>query len=162
MLFDLRTSSAADLHTTLLNVRRARFIPGRRATSTIRNTCRIANRVRRFPGPTCVDPAIPEPQKRKETSMRRVALVLVTLCVLAAVAAPTEAAPRPARPSKAKTDGVWYKRDGWLGYGWYSIYGDYRGSDGYTYIRNRYPSPANPGGWFIGAFPIQQSGYGRP
>jgi hypothetical protein len=93
--------------------------------------------------------------------MRRVAFLLATWFTLSSVAAPTEAAPRPARPSKAKSDGVWYKGDGWGGYGWYSIYGDFVGTDGYTYIANRYPSPANPRGWFLGPMPILGSGY-RP
>lgn len=95
--------------------------------------------------------------------MRRVAFLLATAFVLATFAPSAEAAPRPARPSKAKSDGVWHKGDGWGGYGWYSIYGDFVGTDGYTYIANRYRGmPGNPRGWFLGPMPILGSGYKRP
>jgi hypothetical protein len=82
--------------------------------------------------------------------MQRIALVVVAWFGLCAIAIPTDAAPRPARPSAARSDGVWYKGDGRLGYGWYSIYGDFVGTDGYTYIARRPRSPGNPFGLYIG------------
>jgi hypothetical protein len=98
--------------------------------------------------------------------MRRVALVLVTWLALAGIAAPAEAASRPARPARpsaARSDGVWQKRDGWGGYGWYSIYGDFVGTDGYTYIGSRYRGgPGGGRGWFLmGPGPNSATGF-RP
>jgi hypothetical protein len=97
-------------------------------------------------------------------SMLRAALVLASLLALGTSAAPTEAAPRRAAgPSAARSDGVWQKRDGRLGYGWYSIYGDFVGTDGYTYTATRYyGGPGNPRGWFLmGPEPSAATGF-RP
>ena len=85
--------------------------------------------------------------------MRPAAFALAALLTIAAITAPAEAGTprRPARPSAARSDGVWHKGDGRLGYGWYSIYGDFVGTDGYTYTAPRYwGGPGNPRGWILG------------
>jgi hypothetical protein len=101
----------------------------------------------------------------KECPVRPVALILVTLLTLEIFAVPADAGrpARPAGPSAARSDGVWQKRDGRLGYGWYSIYGDFVGTDGYTYTATPYrPGPANSRGWFLwGPGPSGATGF-RP
>jgi hypothetical protein len=98
--------------------------------------------------------------------MRRTTLILAVLLTLGTVADSAEAGypRRPAAPSAARGNGVWQKRDGWGGYGWYSIYGDFVGTDGYTYTATRYRGmPGNPGGWYLGPGrfgPFGASGYG--
>ena len=92
--------------------------------------------------------------------MRGLASAFVAVLVLVVTATPTEAAPRPARASAARSDGLWHKGDGRLGYGWYSIYGDFVGTDGYTYTARRPRSPANPFGLTISPGPFMTpSGY---
>lgn len=98
--------------------------------------------------------------------MRRIALALVTLFIFAIAAIPADAAPRTPRPSAAKSDGVWHKGYGWGGYGWYSIYGDFVGTDGYTSIGMRYRSnylgvPGYSRSWFLSPVPSSANSY-RP
>jgi hypothetical protein len=96
--------------------------------------------------------------------MHRAAIVLVSLLAIGTSTPLAEAAPRRAAgPSAARSDGVWQKRDGRLGYGWYSIYGDFVGTDGYTYTATRYNGgPGNSRGWFLmGPGPSSATGF-RP
>jgi hypothetical protein len=59
-------------------------------------------------------------------------LVLSTL-ELSTASDSAAAAPRSSW-NRTSSDGVWQKRYGWGGYGRYSIYGDFVGNDGYTWI----------------------------
>jgi hypothetical protein len=96
--------------------------------------------------------------------MLRIALILAAGVLLALIDDTFAAAPRrPAAPSAARSDGVWHKRDGRLGYGWYSIYGDFVGTDGYTYYAPRYRSgPGGTRGWILtGPGPNSATGF-RP
>ncbi|HEX3870259.1 MAG TPA: hypothetical protein VHV77_07485, partial [Pirellulales bacterium] len=67
------------------------------------------------------------------------------------------AAPPRYPPNRTNGDGVWQKRYGPAGFGWYSIYGDFVGYNGYSWFNYGYP------GYFRGgpAYPPGRTNFNR-
>jgi hypothetical protein len=117
---------------------------GKNGGVAARKTCQVGNRGRHFSGERVCARRLPRSMLfTKERAMRCFWLASIVVLALGAAAESAQADWRTyGTVNRTSPDGVWQRGYGPMGYGWYSAYGDYVGSD-YSSIRFGYRNRAS-------------------